>query len=136
MSASRLAPVGTADAVRARVPEVLRAWRDARQKVIDTGGVDEELKDLCARYFAGDPELAAGGEAAGLDERQRAALGWAEAIAINPELADDELWRRLHEQFSEPELVELGYCMALLRGQIQWLRTLGLPPEPGRALRV
>jgi hypothetical protein len=136
MTASRLAPVGTADAVRARVPDVLRAWRDARQKVIDTGGVDEELKDLCARYFAGDAELADAGEAAGLDERQRAALGWAEAIAVNPELADDELWRRLHEQFSEPELVELGYCMALLRGQIQWLRTLGLPPEPSRALRV
>jgi hypothetical protein len=136
MSASRLAPVGDGDAIRARLPEVLRAWRDAREKVVLTGRVDEELKRLCARYLAGDPELADGPDTAGLDDRQRAALGWAEAIVFNPDLADDELWARLHEQFSEPELVELGYCMALLRGQIQWMRTLGIEPDPERALEV
>ena len=136
MSAARLAAAQSGDAVRARVPEVSRAWRDAREKVIDRGVVDRQLKDLCARYCAGDPALAAGEDTSGLDARQRAALGWAEAIAINPELADDDLWRRLHEQFSEPELVELGYCMALLRGQIQWMRALGIPPEPDQALEV
>lgn len=43
------------------------------------------------------------------DDRERAALRWAEAIAWDPGLADDGLWAELHRHFSEPELVELGY---------------------------
>src|SRR5580698_6297189 len=33
---------------------------------------------------------------------------------------------RLKQQFSEPELVEIGYFVALTMGQQRWLRTLGI----------
>ena len=40
--------------------------------------------------------------------------------------AGDALWERLHAHFSEPELVELGYFIALTMGQQRWLRTLDI----------
>ena len=36
------------------------------------------------------------------------------------------MWARLHKHFSEPELVELGYFIALTMGQQRWLRTLNI----------
>ena len=39
---------------------------------------------------------------------------------------DDALWDRLHAHFSEPELVELGFFIALTMGQQRWLRTLNI----------
>ena len=59
------------------------------------------------------------------DERQKAALGYTEAITWDLETNDD-LWDRLHKHFSEPELVELGYFIALTMGQQRWLRTLNI----------
>jgi hypothetical protein len=41
------------------------------------------------------------------DDRQRAALSYAEAIAWRLQ-TDDAFWDRLHRHFSEAELVELG----------------------------
>jgi uncharacterized protein YciW len=122
-------PVGRADAIRARVPEVLRMYSETRRNVLAGGVLDSEIKELCARYLADDPELVDFDESHELDERQRAALGWARAIVWDPSLADDDLWERLHAQFTEPELVELGYCIAIVHGQLHWLRTLGLRPE-------
>jgi hypothetical protein len=121
-----VAPVGPGDALRARVPDVLRTYQETRETVLENGIVDPELKRLCARYLNGDPELAEFEDSDRFDERQRAALSWAQAIAWDPELAGDELWQRLHEHFSEPELVELGYSMAMIHGQLHWLRTFGL----------
>jgi alkylhydroperoxidase family enzyme len=122
-------PIGRADAIRARVPDVLRMYSETRRNVLAGGVLDSEIKELCARYLAEDPELVEFGDSEAFDERQRAALAWAQAIAWDPSLADDALWERLHEQFTEPELVELGYCMAIVHGQLHWLRTLGLRPE-------
>lgn len=42
------------------------------------------------------------------------------------EIADDALWERLHRHFSEPELVELGFFVALTFGQQRWIKTLGI----------
>ena len=39
---------------------------------------------------------------------------------------DDAFWARLHRHFSEPELVEIGYFVALTMGQQRWLRTLDI----------
>ena len=39
---------------------------------------------------------------------------------------DDKFWARLHRHFSEPELVEIGYFVALTMGQQRWLRTLNI----------
>jgi hypothetical protein len=124
-----LAPVGEGDAIRARVPDVLRTYRETRANVLDGGIVDTELKRLCARYLNGDDDVIEFDDEARFDDRERAALGWAQAIAWDPALADDELWSRLHRHFTEPELVELGYCMAIIHGQLHWLRALGVRPR-------
>jgi hypothetical protein len=36
------------------------------------------------------------------------------------------LWDRLHKHFSEAELVEIGYFVAITMGQQRWLRTLNI----------
>jgi alkylhydroperoxidase family enzyme len=59
------------------------------------------------------------------DDRQKAALAYAEAITWDL-AADDALWQRLHRHFTEPELVELGYFIAITMGQQRWLRTLDI----------
>ena len=60
------------------------------------------------------------------DERQKAALLYTSALVWNPDSVDEELWARLRAQFTEPELVELGYAIAFTLGQQHWLGTLGL----------
>jgi alkylhydroperoxidase family enzyme len=127
-------PVGAGDAIRARVPDVLRTYQETRVNVIERGVVDADLKRLCARYLSGDPDVVAFEDGDRYDERERAALGWAQAIAWDPASADDELWMRLHRHFTEPELVELGYCMAIVHGQLRWMRALGVPPRHEDAL--
>jgi hypothetical protein len=41
-------------------------------------------------------------------------------------MADDEVWAKLHEHFTEPEIVELGYFIGLTMGQQKFLKTLGI----------
>jgi hypothetical protein len=41
-------------------------------------------------------------------------------------MADDETWAELGEHFTEPQLVELGYFIALTLGQQRWIRTMDL----------
>ena len=114
---------GTADEIRARVPGVDATYAYIRDNVLTSGIVDQELKDLCFRFVAGevDPEDFGG--------RERAALDWAHAIIWDSDRADDELWERLHGYFSEPELVELGCSIGFELGQQHFVRTLGLQPE-------
>lgn len=59
------------------------------------------------------------------DERQKAALAYAEAITwrLSP---DDEFWRRLGSHFSEEELVELAGFISLTMGQQSWIRLLNI----------
>jgi alkylhydroperoxidase family enzyme len=54
------------------------------------------------------------------------ALTYTSAIVWNAEIADDALWVRLHQHFSNPELVELGFFIALTLGQQRWIKTLGI----------
>ena len=129
-------PVGEGDAIRARVPDVLRTYRETRANILEDGIVDAELKRLCARYLNGDDQVLEFDSSDRFDERERAALGWAQAIAWDPATADDELWSRLHRHFTEPELVELGYCMAIVHGQLHWLRALGVRPANEDALLI
>jgi hypothetical protein len=90
------------------------------------GLVDTEVTELCARFVAEDGDVIAHAEdPERYDERQRAALAWAQAIGWNPDAADDELWSRLRAHFTVPELVELGTFISLEAGQRNWLRTLG-----------
>ncbi len=134
--------------IRAHVPAVLRTFSDSWQQVFRTGVLDHRVKEL-ARVFVAkslDCGYCAGQRshvtaAQGVTEREyddliefrrsdrysdrdKAALRWAEAIAWDPGLADDDLWAELHRHFSEPELVELGYFIGLTMGQQRFLETL------------
>ena len=60
------------------------------------------------------------------DERQKTALLYTSAIVWNPEGADEALWTRLRAHFTEEELVELGYFIAVTYGQQTWIKTLGI----------
>ncbi|MGH2735208.1 MAG: carboxymuconolactone decarboxylase family protein [Actinomycetota bacterium] len=60
------------------------------------------------------------------DEREKTALMWTRAIVWDSDLADDELWSKLHHHFSEEELTELGFFIALTLGQQRWIKTLGI----------
>jgi hypothetical protein len=113
----------TGDELRARAPHVLEVYAETRRTVLEGGIVERDLKDLCARHRAGD-------EVEAEDERQRAALDWADAIAWDSDHADDALWERLHAHFTEPELVELGYSIAITLGQQHWLATHGIVERP------
>ena len=59
------------------------------------------------------------------NERQKAALAYAEAITWHLN-TDDAFWDRMHRNFSEPELVELGCMIGLTLGQQSWLRLLNI----------
>ena len=114
---------GDADAIRGLVPAALDAHVFTRDHVLREGLVDRELKELCFRYLAEDPETL---DFSRFEARERAALEWAHAIAWDASLADDALWERLHALFSEPELVELGCAIGFELGQQHWRRTVGL----------
>jgi alkylhydroperoxidase family enzyme len=115
---------GSADEVRALVPGVLESWGSIRENVLERGVVDQRIKELCFRYLAGDEAVADLGR---FDGRERTALEWAEAIALDSNRATDALWERLHRDFSEAELVDLGCAIGFELGQQHWRRSLGLP---------
>jgi hypothetical protein len=105
-------------------PPIAAAYAQTRATVLEGGIVDPALKALCFRYLAEDEDvLLHAQDPERFNERERAALAWTHAIAWNADDADDALWERLHANFSEPELVELGYAIAFELGQVHWLRT-------------
>ena len=71
-------------------------------------------------------ELLNFGESDKFSEREKVALTYTSAIAWNADIADDALWEKLHQYFSIPELVELGFFIALTLGQQRWIKTLGI----------
>jgi alkylhydroperoxidase family enzyme len=119
---------GTPDEIRARVPAVLDAWEFMRDNVLAGGIVEPELKRLCFRFLADDPEVM---DSSGYSPREQLALRWAQAIAWDSARADDALWDALREEFSDRELVELGCSIGFALGQQHFERTLGLGPHAG-----
>ena len=119
------------DIIRGRAPHVLDVYEQTRATVLESGIVERELKQLCGRYLAEEEQVVAhASDPERYDERQRAALAWADAIAWDADRADDALWQRLHAAFTEPELVELGYSIAITLGQQHWLATHGVVEHP------
>jgi hypothetical protein len=53
-------------------------------------------------------------------------LAYTEAIMFDSDAADDALWDKLHQHFTNAELAELGYFVALTFGQQKWIKTLNL----------
>jgi len=142
-------PRPESQAIRAHVPAVFWSFANSWRDVFKNGVADHGIKELCRIYvsrsvlceFCGNQrsiKAAAEGlieedyrdlinfeSSSRYDERQKAALSYAEAITWDQPV-DDAFWARLHKHFSEPELVEIGYFIALTMGQQRWLRTLGI----------
>ena len=57
--------------------------------------------------------------------REKLALRYADAIMYDPAQADDAMWAALRAEFTEAELVELGYWIGFTFGGQRWLKTLG-----------
>lgn len=97
-------------------------WRYVDEEVLRAGVVDQAVKDLALLYVrdpdAVDPDRHTG--------RERAALDWAFAIVWDAGAATDELWARLHELFTEEELVDLGCAVGFELGRSHLLEALGV----------
>ena len=142
-------PRPESQAVRAHVPAVFWSFASSWRDVFKNGVADHRIKELCRIYvsrsvlceFCGN-QRSVKAASQGLieqdyadlinfessthyDEKQKAALSYAEAITWDLPV-DDKFWARLHTHFSEPELVEIGYFVALTMGQQRWLRTLDI----------
>jgi alkylhydroperoxidase family enzyme len=142
-------PRPESSAIRAHVPAAFWAFARSWQSLFREGSCDHRIKELCRVYisrsvnceYCGNQrstqaaqqgfteakydELLNFESSASFDDREKAALAYAEAIAWH-QPAGDELWDRLHQHFSEPELVELGCFIALTFGQQSWLRLLNI----------
>jgi alkylhydroperoxidase family enzyme len=116
------------DDVRMRVPAALASWEFMRDRVLQGGLLEPDLKRLCFRFLAQDDDVM---DFSKFTTREQLALRWAQAIAWDADLADDELWAALHAEYSEPELVELGCAIGFAMGQQHWERTLGFGPHAG-----
>jgi alkylhydroperoxidase family enzyme len=143
-------PRPESQAIRLHHPEVMKAFNHAWEVFFRQGVTDHSIKELCRLYIAKSVDCQyCGGQRSVLaqqqgtteakvdeildfersdrfDARERAALEWAMAIAWDPALASDDLWDRLHENFTEPQLVELGHFIALTLGQQRFLKTVGV----------
>jgi alkylhydroperoxidase family enzyme len=142
-------PRPESQAVRAHVPAVFWSFANSWRDVFKNGVADHAIKELCRIYvsrsvlceFCGNQRsIKAAGQGIVEDDysdlinfesstrysdKQKAALAYAEMITwdLPP---TDEVWARLHAHYSEPELVEIGYFVALTMGQQRWLRTLNI----------
>lgn len=133
--------------IRSHAPGVMRSFTETRAWIYHEGHLEFELKELLRAYIAlaGDCTYCSNqGVARGfqadqskMDElfnyrtsgaythRQALALRYADAIMWDPAQADEAMWSELHAEFTEPELVELGYWVGFTFGGQRWLRTLG-----------
>src|SRR6202048_1170237 len=142
-------PRPESQAVRAHVPAVFWSFANSWRDVFKNGVADHAIKELCRIYvsrsvlceFCGNQrsikaakqgwveedyrDLINFESSTRYDERQKAALSYGEAITWDLPV-DDAFWARLHKHFSEPELVEIGYFIALTMGQQRWLRLLDI----------
>ena len=142
-------PRPESQAIRAHVPAAFWSFANTWRDVFHNGVADHGIKELCRLYvsrsvlceFCGNQRSIKAAKA-GLkeddysdlinfessdryNEQQKAALSYAEAITWDLPV-NDEFWARLHRHFSEPELVEIGYFIAITMGQQRWLRTLNI----------
>ncbi len=142
-------PRPESSAVRAHVQACFWFFANSWNDIFRNGVLEHPIKELCRVYvsrsvvceFCGN-QRSIKGASEGLkeahyddlinfeksvkyDDRQKAALAYAEAIVWRLD-TDDAFWERMHRHFSEPELVELGCAIGLTFGQQSWLRMLNI----------
>ena len=142
-------PRPESQAIRAHVPAAFWSFANTWREVFHNGVADHSIKELCRVYVSRSVKCEYCGNQRSVqsankglveddyedllnfekstryDDRQKAALAYAEAITWDLE-TDDALWERLYRHFSEPEIVEIGYFIAITMGQQRWLRTLNI----------
>ena len=142
-------PRPESQAIRAHVPATFWSFANSWRDVFHKGVLEHSIKELCRVYVSQSVKCEYCGNQRSIksrnagvveadykdllnfekstryDDRQKAALAYAECITWDL-AAEDALWERLHKHFSEAELVELGYYIALTMGQQRWLRTLNI----------
>ncbi|HEX6146788.1 MAG TPA: carboxymuconolactone decarboxylase family protein [Acidimicrobiia bacterium] len=142
-------PRPESSAIRAHVPAAFWFFANSWRDLFREGILDHDIKELCRVYVSRSVKCEYCGnqrseKAKGLgvfegqyddllnfesssvyDDRQKAALAYAEAIAWHLD-TDDDFWDRMNRHFTEPELVELGCFIGLTLGQQSWLRMLNI----------
>jgi alkylhydroperoxidase family enzyme len=143
-------PRPESSAIRAHVPACFWFFAESWNNIYRNGILDHAIKELCRLYvsrsvaceYCGNQRSVKATTSRALiedqvldllnfekstkyDERQKAALAYAEAIVWHLN-TDDSFWERMHRHFSEPELVELGCMIGLTLGQQSWLRLLNI----------
>jgi alkylhydroperoxidase family enzyme len=143
-------PRPESSAIRAHVPACFWFFADSWNNIFRNGVLDHSLKELCRLYvsrsvtceYCGNQrsvkatqsgaviedqvlDLLNFEKSAAYNDRQKAALAYAEAIVWHLE-TDDGFWERLYRHFNEAELVELGCMIGLTMGQQSWLRLLNI----------
>jgi alkylhydroperoxidase family enzyme len=132
-------PRPESQAIRANVPAVFWSFANSWRDVFKNGVADHDIKELCRVYVSRSVKCEYCGNQRSMkaatqglveddyrdlinfesstryDERQKAALSYAEAITWDLPV-NDAFWARLKKFFSEPELVEIGYFIALTMG--------------------
>jgi alkylhydroperoxidase family enzyme len=92
---------------------------DIRHAVgVNAGVADEKLAAL--------PEWAT---SAAFDERERAALGFTEAIVRDDTAVSDECYARVAEHFSEPEILELVFVIGYQIFASKFAKAFALAPQ-------
>jgi alkylhydroperoxidase family enzyme len=143
-------PRPESSAIRAHVPACFWFFANSWRDIFRNGILDHAIKELCRLYisrsvqceYCGNQRSVKSTASGALiedhvfdllnfeksqryDDRQKAALAYAEAIAWHLD-TDDAFWDRLNRHFSEAELVELGCMIGLTLGQQSWLRLLNI----------
>ena len=143
-------PRPESSAVRAHVPACFWFFANSWRDIFRNGVLDHSIKELCRLYVSRSVQCEYCGnqrsvkatvsgaviedhvldllnfeKSTAYNERQKAALAYAEAIVWRSE-TDDAFWARLYKYFGEPELVELGCMIGLTLGQQSWLRLLNI----------
>ena len=142
-------PRPESQAIRAHVPATFWSFANTWRDVFHGGVADHGLKELCRVYvsktvkceYCGNQRSVKAARTGLVEDhylelldfeastrftpREKAALAYTEAITWDLP-TDDALWERLHAHFTEPELVELGYFVAITMGQQRWLKTLNI----------
>lgn len=142
-------PRPESSAIRAHVPKAFWFFANGWKDLFLDGILDHDIKELCRVYvsrsvkceYCGNQRSEQGREmgltegkyddllnfesSAAYDDRQKAALAYAEAITWHLD-TDDDFWQRMTTHFTEPEMVELGVFIGLTMGQQSWLRMLNI----------
>jgi alkylhydroperoxidase family enzyme len=143
-------PRPESSAIRAHVPACFWFFANSWRDIFRNGVLDHAIKELCRLYVSRSVECEYCGNQRSVkattsgaliedhvrdlldfekskryDERQKAALAYAEAIAWHTP-TDDAFWERMYRHFNEAELVELGCMVGLTLGQQSWLRLLNI----------